>query len=218
MHTFCYFLALAFAVEASAFLGPLPLRIRTIASYGRGKEPRSFGFVPRQCRARLDHLMSAGQGQDMQYAQTLKRELEEELPQLFDPSYTPKWNLYAEEVLFIDPLNKFQGIQKYKDNIQMLKGSALFTGARMDLHDARVIDYATVVTTWTLAMTFKAFPWQPVRPPHAIQLIPTRPVPTNCTAGSANSASAHASPAAVARRTLPRGGIRCSSRGRGSGA
>ncbi len=116
-------------------------------------------------------------GQDVQNAQTLKRELEDELPQLFDPSYNPKWNLYAEEVLFIDPLNKFQGIQKYKDNIQMLKGSALFTDARMDLHDSRVIDQSTVVTTWTLTMTFKAFPWQPVWPPHAIAANPT---PTKC--------------------------------------
>ena len=65
---------------------------------------------------------------------------------------------------FIDPLNKFRGIQKYKDNIQLLKESALFTDARMDLHEARVIDSSTVLTSWTLSMTFKAFPWRPVRP------------------------------------------------------
>ncbi len=67
------------------------------------------------------------------------------------------------QVVFVDPLNQFTGIQKYKDNIQMLKDSALFTDANMDLHEARVIDPNTVVTSWTLVMTFKAFPWRPVR-------------------------------------------------------
>ena len=33
----------------------------------------------------------------------------------------------------------------------------------MDLHDARVVDATTVITEWTLTMTFKAFPWRPVR-------------------------------------------------------
>ena len=31
-------------------------------------------------------------------ALALQAELEEELPQLFEPTYAPKWNLYANEV------------------------------------------------------------------------------------------------------------------------
>mmetsp|Transcript_23421 Transcript_23421/g.47735 ORF Transcript_23421/g.47735 Transcript_23421/m.47735 type:complete len:270 (-) Transcript_23421:21-830(-) len=31
----------------------------------------------------------------------------------------------------------------------------------MDLHDVQIIDPTTVFTRWTLAMTFKAFPWKP---------------------------------------------------------
>ena len=62
----------------------------------------------------------------------------QELPSLFDLSYEPKWDLYdkkvsyciqrcrdgadgSAEVAFRDPLNKFEGIKKYQDNIQMLK-------------------------------------------------------------------------------------------------
>jgi hypothetical protein len=65
-------------------------------------------------------------------------------------------------VLFKDPLNKFTGIQKYKDNIKMLKDSPLFTGGKMTLHDVDIVSPNRVDTRWTLAMTFKPFPWQPV--------------------------------------------------------
>ena len=33
--------------------------------------------------------------------------------QLFDLSYTPKWGLYSDSVEFIDPLNKFSGVEGY---------------------------------------------------------------------------------------------------------
>jgi len=94
-------------------------------------------------------------------AEVLANELREELPQLFDINYTPKWDLYEEKVEFMDPLNKFEGIKKYRDNIQLLKDSPLFTGGKMDLHEVTVLDPSTVFTRWTLAMTFKAFPWKP---------------------------------------------------------
>eukprot|EP00960_Hanusia_phi_P068455 766851-Hanusia_phi.AAC.1 len=58
----------------------------------------------------------------------------QELPSLFELSYEPKWNLYDEKVAFRDPLNNFNGIKKYQDNIQMLKDSPLFTDGKMDLH------------------------------------------------------------------------------------
>jgi len=94
-------------------------------------------------------------------AQILAEELKTDLAQMFDLSYEPKWDLYAEDVLFTDPLNKFTGIQKYKDNIKMLKDSPLFTAGKMDLHEITVVDDTRVDTRWTLQMTFKPFPWQP---------------------------------------------------------
>uniref|UniRef100_A0A7S0Z0T3 Uncharacterized protein n=1 Tax=Hemiselmis tepida TaxID=464990 RepID=A0A7S0Z0T3_9CRYP len=93
--------------------------------------------------------------------EVLVRELKEELPQLMDASYTPKWDLYSSKVKFVDPLNEFDGVEKYKSNIQLLKDSPLFTDAQMSLHDAVGQDDGTVITRWTLAMTFKAFPWRP---------------------------------------------------------
>jgi len=94
-------------------------------------------------------------------AQILAGELKSDLAQMFDLSYEPKWDLYAEDVLFTDPLNKFTGIQKYKDNIKMLKDSPLFTAGKMDLHEVKVVDDTRVDTRWTLQMTFKPFPWRP---------------------------------------------------------
>jgi len=61
----------------------------------------------------------------------------------------------------VDPLNEFDGVDKYKSNIQMLRDSPLFTAADMTLHDAVPQDDGTVITRWTLGMTFKPFPWQP---------------------------------------------------------
>ena len=94
-------------------------------------------------------------------ADVLAGELKADLTQMFDLSYEPRWDLYAEDVLFTDPLNKFTGIQKYKDNIKMLKDSPLFTGGKMELHEVTVVDESRVDTRWTLAMTFKPFPWKP---------------------------------------------------------
>lgn len=52
-------------------------------------------------------------------------------------------------------------MDKYKSNIAMLKDSPLFKDSKMDLHEAVVQPDGSVLTRWTLAMTFKAFPWQP---------------------------------------------------------
>lgn len=67
------------------------------------------------------------------------------------------------QVKFVDPLNEFEGVSKYKSNIKMIKDSPLFQGAKMDLHDAVVQEDSSVITRWTLAMTFKPAPWKPVR-------------------------------------------------------
>lgn len=94
-------------------------------------------------------------------AERLADEMRKELPQLFDLTYEPKWGLYAEKVRFIDPLNEFEGVAKYKSNIKMLKDSPLFGDSKMDLHDAVVQEDGSLITRWTLAMTFKPFPWKP---------------------------------------------------------
>ena len=54
-----------------------------------------------ECQAVFGVRMSnvPGESKDaLRNALVLKKELEDELPQLFDLKYTPKWNLYANEV------------------------------------------------------------------------------------------------------------------------
>jgi hypothetical protein len=109
------------------------------------------------------HVSGEGKVSDMSKADVLAEELKIDLAKMFDLTYEPKWSLYADDVVFTDPLNKFTGIQKYKDNINMLKDSPLFSGGKMDLHEIKVVDSTRVDTRWTLTMTFKAFPWKPVR-------------------------------------------------------
>ena len=110
------------------------------------------------------HVAGEGKVSDMSKADVLAEELKIDLAKMFDLTYEPKWSLYADDVVFTDPLNKFTGIQKYKDNINMLKDSPLFSGGKMDLHEIKVVDSTRVDTRWTLTMTFKAFPWKPVIP------------------------------------------------------
>ncbi|EKX40646.1 hypothetical protein GUITHDRAFT_113180 [Guillardia theta CCMP2712] len=177
---------LAMAASVSGFVMPSlsPMqgsRSSSSSSLLQTLRPRATSSLLRTfqkpSRAACACKMSSG---DVSYtrANQLAKELEEELPSLFDLSYEPKWDLYdkkvsyciqrcrdgadgSAEVAFRDPLNKFEGIKKYQDNIQMLKDSPLFTDGKMDLHQVEVVDPNTVITRWTLGMTFKAFPWRP---------------------------------------------------------
>jgi hypothetical protein len=136
--------------------------------------PASHGVVLRRSSLALSNrptvtglraaAQSESKSESRSKAEVLAEELKTDLKQMFDLAYEPKWDLYAEDVLFKDPLNKFKGIQKYKDNINMLKDSPLFSGGKMDLHEIKVVDSTRVDTRWTLTMTFKAFPWKPVIP------------------------------------------------------
>ena len=75
-------------------------------------------------------------------------------------------SFYADDVEFIDPLTSFVGIEKYKNNVDMLAGrtllgSALFRDAYISLHSLKRLDSNTVETRWTLRVTVKILPWQP---------------------------------------------------------
>lgn len=73
---------------------------------------------------------------------------------------------YNNDVEFVDPLTKFQGIDKYKNNVDMLAGrtslgSILFKDAAIRLHDVTALDDGRIQTRWTLRVTVKFLPWQP---------------------------------------------------------
>lgn len=97
--------------------------------------------------------------------------LREELPLLFSrgPSSMDK-SLYAPDVEFRDPLNRFRGVERYVQNIGFLNSSPVFSGTQLDLHDVWALDQEkadslgyqgpTVRTRWTLSMVAN-LPWRP---------------------------------------------------------
>lgn len=115
----------------------------------------------------------------------LKQILFREYTSFFDPMY-PEW--YAYDVTFNDPLNSLQGVDKYRQNVDMLGGRSLFgkwlfSDASIVLHsvsggevslsssssssDDNGNDNCSVVTIsemrsrWTLRFTFQPLPWKP---------------------------------------------------------
>jgi len=67
------------------------------------------------------------------------------------------YSIYAENVYFQDPVNKFRGIERYQKMIGFM--SNWFNDIQLDLHD--ISQSENVITTrWTLSWTAPA-PWQP---------------------------------------------------------
>jgi Uncharacterized conserved protein (DUF2358) len=67
------------------------------------------------------------------------------------------YNIYAENVLFKDPLNEFQGLERYKQMIGFI--STWFIDLKLDLHDIHR-DGDRIKTRWTLNWT-TPLPWKP---------------------------------------------------------
>ena len=105
--------------------------------------------------------------------------LSREYASFFDPM---EKKFYAKDVQFIDPLNEFQGIGKYQNNVDLLAGrtrlgSFLFTDASISMHSIRLVNVADVIngisntnsavddlrieTRWTLQVSIKSLPWKP---------------------------------------------------------
>ncbi|MCL1469928.1 DUF2358 domain-containing protein [Argonema antarcticum] len=67
------------------------------------------------------------------------------------------YSIYAEDVYFQDPLNKFRGIERYKQMIGSIR--TWFIDPKLDLHDIRRRDDA-IETRWTLSWN-TPLPWKP---------------------------------------------------------
>jgi hypothetical protein len=67
------------------------------------------------------------------------------------------YSIYAEDVYFQDPLNKFRGIKRYKLMIKFIK--TFFLNPKMDLHDIQK-EGDTIKTKWTLNWN-TPLPWKP---------------------------------------------------------
>ena len=71
------------------------------------------------------------------------------------------YSLYTEDVRFEDPLNSFEGKERYKKMIGFLSG--FFRDIQMDVHsveESAVDEQALINTRWTLHMT-APLPWSP---------------------------------------------------------
>lgn len=71
----------------------------------------------------------------------------------FDQTYS----IYAEDVYFEDPLNKFRGLDRYKQTIAFIR--TWFVDPKLDLHDIRRQD-DVIETRWTLSWN-TPLPWKP---------------------------------------------------------
>ena len=91
--------------------------------------------------------------------QKLKQDLTEDLSHLFDDvGIDPK--LYAENVVFTDPLSKYESFTGYNFNIQMLKNvfKPIYT-----MHSIEKTNDFEITTRWTMKMYLPSFPflWNP---------------------------------------------------------
>jgi hypothetical protein len=67
------------------------------------------------------------------------------------------YSIYAEDVYFQDPLNKFSGIERYKKMIGFIQ--TWFIATKMDLHHI-YHSGDTIKTEWTLSWN-TPLPWKP---------------------------------------------------------
>ncbi|MBD2450926.1 DUF2358 domain-containing protein [Nostoc sp. FACHB-152] len=67
------------------------------------------------------------------------------------------YTIYAENVYFQDPLNKFKGVERYKQMIKFIQ--TWFINPKMDLHDIKPLG-DIIKTEWTLSWN-TPLPWKP---------------------------------------------------------
>ncbi|MDJ0713662.1 MAG: DUF2358 domain-containing protein [Prochloraceae cyanobacterium] len=67
------------------------------------------------------------------------------------------YSIYIEDVYFKDPLNEFRGVDRYKQNINLI--ATWFQDIKLDLHEIRR-DLDIIHTEWTLNMN-SPLPWKP---------------------------------------------------------
>lgn len=67
------------------------------------------------------------------------------------------YSIYAPEVYFQDPLNKFRGVKRYKEMIKFIQ--TWFENPKMDLHHIEKLG-DTIKSEWTLSWN-TPLPWKP---------------------------------------------------------
>ena len=114
-------------------------------------------------QARSSSLFASSTTESSSGTQALEKCLFREYTTFFAPM---EKSFYSDNVEFIDPMTSFVGIDKYKNNVDMLAGrtplgSILFKDASIALHKIEKLDDGRIQTRWTLRVTVKLLPWQP---------------------------------------------------------
>ena len=119
----------------------------------------SFSFFPTyKYYARYQSLKMV-----QQERQELVKCLKREYSSFFNPM---EKKFYENDVSFLDPIIKIDGIENYKRNVDMLAGrntlgSILFKDAAIILHNFEDLSDGRLMTRWTLRVTAKLIPWKP---------------------------------------------------------
>ena len=68
------------------------------------------------------------------------------------------YDLYAEDVYFQDPLNRFNGVERYREMIGFIE--RWFQAPNLELHTLEKVSASTFHTHWTLSWVTPV-PWKP---------------------------------------------------------
>ena len=85
--------------------------------------------------------------------------LKADLPTLFSDDIS--YDIYANDILFSDPVNKFKGKFNYRIIFWTLRfhGQLFFTEIAFDLHDVSQTDENTILANWTVRGILRV-PWK----------------------------------------------------------
>lgn len=83
-----------------------------------------------------------------------------DLPTLFEKDIS--YDIYTQDILFQDPVNKFKGKLNYRIIFWTLRfhGGLFFTELYFDLHDINQTAPDTILANWTVRGVLR-LPWQP---------------------------------------------------------
>jgi Uncharacterized conserved protein (DUF2358) len=86
--------------------------------------------------------------------------LNRDLPHLFEKDIS--YDIYTQDILFRDPVNKFKGKLNYHIIFWTLRFHArlFFTQIYFDLHDVAMSNENTITANWTVRGTLR-LPWKP---------------------------------------------------------
>jgi hypothetical protein len=86
--------------------------------------------------------------------------LKRDLPTLFEKDIS--YNIYTQDILFRDPVNKFKGKLNYRIIFWTLRfhGQLFFTKIHFDLHDVSQSEENIILAEWTVRGTLR-LPWKP---------------------------------------------------------